>query len=71
MARTVYAAMISANAVKAIAARRPICFRLRIIALAADHFRQLARRPQAELTEEFPAADDSPDVEASLHLNTD
>lgn len=39
--------------------------------LVADHFRQLARRPQAELSDEFPAAEDGPDVEASLSLTGD
>ncbi len=38
--------------------------------LAADHFRRQSRRPQVELSDEFPAPDSSPDAEVSAALTT-
>ncbi len=38
--------------------------------LAADHFRLQSRRPQVELSDEFPAPDSSPDAEVSAAMTT-
>lgn len=36
--------------------------------LAADHFRRLSRRPQAELSDELPAPDSNPDSEVAAAM---